>query len=277
MFGILHLPDKPASRGLLVVTGGPTYRVGPHRMNVTLGRELTDAGIPVMRFDFLGTGDSDGDLRTHKQGEAVLTDIRAAIDKFFEQAPGLENVAIWGLCRGAIRTLEYAYQDSRVSGIVLLNPRVDNDKIGAVASIKHYYWQRLTNPEFYRKMISGKIDTIQSFKDLSKIVLAALKPSSKSASGEPERPVKAPWFVPVEKLIEDGFTRFDGHFLVILGGADLEAAKFREIIKSSPVLRKRTGDSEISIRHLAGASHTFSRRESLTTIIQWTQEWIGSY
>ena len=280
MFGILHLPEEPVKRGLLVVTGGPTYRVGPHRTNVMLGRDLADAGIPVMRFDFRGTGDSDGELRTLKRGGPVILDISAAIDTFFERAPGLKNVVLWGLCRGAIRTLEYAGQDPRVSGIVLLNPRVDNDKIGAVASIKHYYWQRLTSLNFYKKLLSGKLDVIQSLKELGATVFTALRPDQKSASVSEEKPRAAGSkvdYIPIETLIEEGFEKFRGHYLVILGGADLEAAKFKEIIKRSPTLQLRSKDPEVIIRNLAGATHTFSNRESLLTIIRWTREWINSY
>ena len=281
MFAILHLPDETASRGLLVVTGGPTYRVGPHRTNVMLGRDLVEAGIPVMRFDFRGTGDSDGDLRTLKRGGPVLDDISAAIDTFFEQVPGLEEVVLWGLCRGAIRTLEYARQDHRVSGIVLLNPRVDNDKIEAVASIKHYYWQRLTNPNFYKKLLSGKLDVIQSMKQLSATIFTALKPRNKSTPANSAIKGKGPGskdeYVPVETLIEEGFDQFRGSFLVILGGADLEAAKFKEVMKRSPGLQRRAKDPEVIIKNLADATHTFSNRESLDTVIQWTREWISTF
>ncbi len=280
LFGVVHLPDASTARGLVVVTGGPTYRVGPHRMNVMLGRELAGAGVPVMRFDFRGTGDSGGDLRTYKRGEQVMQDIRGAIDMLFKQVPDLDNVVLWGLCRGAIRTLEYAYRDSRVSGVVLLNPRVDNDQVGAVASLKHYYWGRLTNPDFYRKVISGKIDAVQSMKQVSETVLTALRPQRRrdaktrqdagSTSAKPD-------YVPVETLIEEGFDRFRGRFMVVLGGADLESSKFKEIIKRSARLQRRLSDPGIDIRNLAGATHTFSSRDAMDTVIDWTRDWVSSF
>ena len=134
LIGVLHVSDSLSKTGILVVTGGPTYRIGPQRMNVTLARALANAGYPVMRFDFRGTGDSDGGHKTPSQGKAVCLDIKAVLNAFYEQVPELQDVVLWGLCRGAIRSLEYAQSDSRVSGIVLLNPRVDNEQIEAVSS-----------------------------------------------------------------------------------------------------------------------------------------------
>ena len=38
MAGILSLPDAPGPRGVLIVTGGPQYRIGSHRQFVLLAR-----------------------------------------------------------------------------------------------------------------------------------------------------------------------------------------------------------------------------------------------
>jgi uncharacterized protein len=36
------------------------YRVGPHRQFLLLARDWAADGIPVMRFDYQGQGDSEG-------------------------------------------------------------------------------------------------------------------------------------------------------------------------------------------------------------------------
>ena len=60
LVGIIHYPEKKPyfQKGLLIVVGGPQYRVGSHRQFVLLARNLSIAGIPVMRFDYRGMGDS---------------------------------------------------------------------------------------------------------------------------------------------------------------------------------------------------------------------------
>src|SRR5580704_12628654 len=56
MYGILHVPEKPAKRGILMVQGRPAYRVGPHRLYVELARAWAARGYPVMRMDYRGSG-----------------------------------------------------------------------------------------------------------------------------------------------------------------------------------------------------------------------------
>ncbi len=274
---MLHVPESAGKRGVIVITGGPTYRVGPHRSNYQLGIELAEHGVTTMRFDFHGAGDSDGGNRTPRRSKRVMDDIRGAIDQMFARVPELEEVVLWGLCRGAIRALEYAAEDPRVSAIVLLNPRVDNDRIDAVASIKHYYWKRATNPDLYRKILRGGFNPLKSAREIGAILWRAVLPrgargAADSARGEPEEAA----FVPIDKLIEDGFARFRGRYLLILGDEDLESAKFKEILKRSPSLQRRIEDPEIDLRHLPGATHTFNSHDSLNTVIAWTRDWVAS-
>ena len=80
LFGILSIPDQPISRGVLIVVGGPQYRVGSHRQFTLLARHLATAGIPVMRYDYRGMGDSEGEIRTF---ENLHDDLHTAIDQFF--------------------------------------------------------------------------------------------------------------------------------------------------------------------------------------------------
>ena len=46
--------------GVLIIVGGPQYRVGSHRQFVQLARALASNGIATMRFDYTGMGDSQG-------------------------------------------------------------------------------------------------------------------------------------------------------------------------------------------------------------------------
>ena len=119
LVGIAHLPERPAQRGLIIVVGGPQYRVGSHRQFVLTARALATAGIPVLRFDYRGMGDSDGDFQGF---EAIDDDISAAIDAFTTQVPGLEQVVLWGLCDAALAILFSAHRDSRLGGVIPINP-----------------------------------------------------------------------------------------------------------------------------------------------------------
>ncbi len=108
---------------LLVVVGGPQYRVGSHRQFVKLCRAVGAAGFASLRFDVAGMGDSTGDLCPFYQQQV---DIQAAIDQLFLLQPQLTSVVLWGLCDGASAILLSQRQqpDPRVSAMVLLNPWV---------------------------------------------------------------------------------------------------------------------------------------------------------
>jgi uncharacterized protein len=105
LYGILSLPEQMGSRGVLIVVGGPQYRVGSHRQFTLLARYLAARGVPVLRFDCRGMGDSEGDLRTFEDFE---DDLRCAIDIFFEKVHPLNDLVIWGLCDAASAALFHA-------------------------------------------------------------------------------------------------------------------------------------------------------------------------
>src|SRR5262245_34032234 len=87
LVGVMHVAPAPAVRGVLIVVGGPQYRVGSHRQFLLLARHLAAAGVPVFRFDYRGMGDSSGAVRTF---EDIGTDLRCAMDRFFAEAPALK-------------------------------------------------------------------------------------------------------------------------------------------------------------------------------------------
>ena len=94
LYGVVHDPRSTAKRGVLMVAGG-AYRVGPHRQFLLLARDRAADGIPVMRFDYQGQGDSEGAGAFNF--DSLMHDIRSAIDCFTSAVPGIEKVVLWGL------------------------------------------------------------------------------------------------------------------------------------------------------------------------------------
>lgn len=169
--GIIHESNRQSKTGVLVVVGGPQYRVGSHRQFVLLARYLATADIPVMRFDYRGMGDSPGKLRDFND---IEKDIGEAIDNFQAHNKDLQRIVIWGLCDAASAALFYAYQDDRVAGLVLLNPWVRTEYGEANAYLKKYYKNRLISLEFWRKIITGRFDIKQSLKSFTDILKKVL-------------------------------------------------------------------------------------------------------
>lgn len=270
MIGILNGAGLPAGRGMLIVVGGPQYRVGSHRQFILLARHLADRGVPTLRFDYRGMGDSEGDKRTF---ESVNADIRCAIDLLFASVPGLKDVVIWGLCDAASAALFYAHQDARVSGVIMLNPWVRTEQGVARAHFRHYYLQRLLQGSFWLKIARGKFDVREAAAALGKLAVDAVgRRPAPGASGESPTAEKV-----LPDRMADGLRSFPGKVLLILSGNDLTAQEFKDVVAGSRDWRRLLQHGRVTRRDLREANHTFATRQWRDQVAQWTEDWLRSY
>lgn len=275
LYGIVHLPLTPRQRGVLVVVGGPQYRVGSHRQFVLLARYLAREGIPVFRFDYRGIGDSDGKLRTF---EDIDSDIVAAMDEFSLHAGGLKEVVIWGLCDAASAALFYAHKDPRVTGLVLLNPWVRTETGIAKAYLKSYYFSRFFDPNLWRKIGQGEFRPLAAARSLLGTIAASIgigKMDLPTAPAPEETHTQSKDTTLPERML-DGLNRYRGRVLLILSGDDLTAQEFNDTVSGSRAWRKRLGADRVIRRELSEANHTFSRREWRDQVAAWTAEWFDA-
>ena len=258
LYGVASLPEQASRCGVLIVVGGPQYRAGSHRQFTLLARSLAGAGIPAMRFDYRGMGDSEGGMRSF---ESVTEDISAAIDRFFEEVPGLERVALWGLCDGAAAAAMYARQDPRVCGLALLNPWVRTEDGAARATIRHYYGNRLLQRAFWAKVLGGRFAfraALASFASLARSAFG--RPTGDEAHSLPDR-------------LHQALAAFKGEVLIMLSGADLTAQEFGDVARA-PKWAKLLGAKRFSQHTLPKADHTCSRREWHEQVTAWTIGWV---
>lgn len=264
LVGLLHLPEEPRSRGVVLVGGAPQYRVGSHRQFVLLARDLAAAGFPVLRFDYRGMGDSDGDFAGF---ENIADDIRAAIDTIFARVPGLREVVLWGLCDGASAIAFYAPGDERVSGIILVNPWVRSEDSLAEAHLTHYYRWRLLSPEFWRKLASGKIDLLGSAGDLLSTLRTLL-------AGHARRRTAARGPAPLPRRVAESIREGQGRMLIVLSGNDVIAREFDSAVLNSEPMRGWLDVAPITLRRLDPANHTYSTRPWRAQVHQWIADWL---
>jgi exosortase A-associated hydrolase 1 len=275
LYGILSLPEHAFSRGVLIVVGGPQYRAGSHRQFTLLARHLASHGVPALRFDYRGMGDSEGGMRTF---EDIQDDLRCAIDCLFKEAPCLKDVVIWGLCDAASAASFYASHDTRVSGLVLLNPWVRTQEGTAKAYLRHYYAARLFNPELWKKICQGRFDYGQAVRSLLKMAGAALPGKKKAAplAREVSRTGSSE-SVSLPDRVFEGLSRFKGKILLIMSGDDLTAKEFSDLASSSRRWRRLMRSTRIKRLDLMEANHTFSRGAWRDRVAVWTRDWIKSW
>jgi exosortase A-associated hydrolase 1 len=265
--GIISLPPEPAragTLGVLIVVGGPQYRIGSHRQFTLLARALARAGVPTLRFDVRGMGDSAGDARSF---DALDDDIASAIQALRRSQPQLEGVVLWGLCDAASACLLYLQRrrDAKIAGLCLLNPWVRSAQSQARTRVKHYYLQRLRDRAFWAKLLSGKV-AAGALLELA----SALRLSRSSGS------TSAPGPASFQDRMLAALQAFEGPTLLILSGEDYTAKEFLEYAAQRPAWQAQLARPELSRVDVPGADHTFSNDASHLLAEQALLTWLGT-
>lgn len=278
LIGLLHLPSEDSIRGFVVVVGGPQYRVGSHRQFTLFARTAAAAGVPVMRFDYRGMGDSEGESRDFEQ---IQDDIQGAIDAFMQHAPSVREVVLWGLCDAATASLFYATTDKRICGLVLLNPWARTTQGKAQAYMRHYYIRRLFDADLWRKIRRGRFSFRASvFSFISNLKVSISGQSDERNQGASSTSIPAAQSAVRESLpvrIDRAFGAYGGNTLVILSGDDLTASEFRSAVTGLPNWRQALRRKRLVCRDLAGANHTFASREWRDTVAEWSLAWLRTW
>lgn len=106
IYGMLHIPNGPAPGtgwpSVVVLHGFTGNRVEGHRNFVLLARKLAERGVACLRFDFRGSGESQGDFSEMTVTREVQ-DVQAAF-QYLRNQPLLdpERVMLLGFSMGAI-------------------------------------------------------------------------------------------------------------------------------------------------------------------------------
>lgn len=106
---------------VIMLNAGLLHRVGPHRMYVDVARRLALEGVTSLRMDFSGIGDSGPRADGLPASESVISEAQEAMD-VLARTPGSEGFVMMGLCSGADNGFRIACADSRVTGLVLIDP-----------------------------------------------------------------------------------------------------------------------------------------------------------
>jgi len=274
LYGIVHEPGAASECGVLMLPGRPALRTGRHRLFVLLARAWAEAGIPVMRFDYRGAGDCEGKMGTLDE---TCADIASAIDAFLSSVPGLQRIILWGLCVGAADSLLYVPRDSRVAGIVLVNPWFYDARLRTLVKIRRAGLRYLGSvrqrlrPFPSRETfaddaagegfgLTGPFDDLAASMNLEATAVDQAYDSYRVAG--------------LSKRLAEALEIFQGRVLLILSGGDTGAQAFKRMASISWKWRQLLVQSRVESHELPEANHSLRRPEWRGQVADWTVNWL---
>lgn len=241
IFGMLHRPVAGTDSlcpGIIMLHGFTGTSVEPHRLFVTTARNLAQKGFYVLRFDFRGSGQSEGDFADMTyRGE--VSDALTAIS-FLGSQPDVDSVRIGviGLSLGGAVACHVAGAQPNVTSVVLWAPATALNRLAESLA---------------RAMLNLSQELTIGFVDWSG---NRVGPKFMKQLGN-ERPL-------AELL------KFDGPVLIIHGDND-KAVPLSDSQTIQRIFNER--QKRVELKVIEGADHTFNSVKWENEVIQATVDW----
>jgi exosortase A-associated hydrolase 2 len=127
LFAMLHSPAGAAHATAFVMSHPfGEEKLWSHRVFVSTARALAARGHAVLRFDYMGAGDSSG-LTPDTSLDSHLADLRAAVRELRRRVPNVQRVGLIGLRLGATFAALVAEAGECDGPLVLWDPVVDGE------------------------------------------------------------------------------------------------------------------------------------------------------
>ncbi len=125
LFGWLHLPKTPRRAGLGVVICSPFgyESICAHRSVREFAQAFAGAGIPALRFDYLGTGDS-GDVDENIDHIKLWSEDVVAASRELQVLADVDRICLLGIRLGALLATLAAGKSPSIDSMILVGPVV---------------------------------------------------------------------------------------------------------------------------------------------------------
>ncbi len=175
LFGILTEPvGRPTSPYTAVfLSAGALRRTGVSRVWVELARRWAARGVPCLRFDQAGIGDSTGDEAENVPNSSLYAEISTArvlgiMDWLAAEGLPPRFITV-GSCSGAFWGLHCAVADERVRAALMINlyawdysPELVRERATALAvgALRSRFWKRLLRRNITLAELRQKLQTV---------------------------------------------------------------------------------------------------------------------
>ncbi|MEM3871890.1 MAG: alpha/beta fold hydrolase [Nitrososphaeria archaeon] len=251
LVGIIHLPENLETLkkvpGIVMFHGFTGNKVEAHRLFVQVARSLCKAGFMVLRFDFRGSGDSDGEFEDITV-ENEVSDAEKALTFFLRQRKvDREKVGVIGLSMGGRVATILASKDNRIKFVVLYS---------AAFGPLHNRFLNFIKPEQWHILNSGESIEIKD-------------PNVSSGWY-----LKKKFFETIDYIIPfEVMNKIKVPMLIIHGDQD-QTISVEEAKKGYEIIKDLNNKNELYI--ISGGDHTFSQKEHTREVIEKTLKWLNT-
>ncbi len=293
LHGMLHSPPAGTARGccVLLLSPGIKGRIAPHRLHLKLAERLAPMGFHVLRFDFHGLGDSEGDV-----AEDLLADLYNAIQvgryvddtldsmDWMQSTHGIRRFVGSGLCGGSITALLAAERDSRICALLGIGLPVTLDGGEATrgrfltthqtSQARGELLHRLARPWTWGKFLSGRSNYRVIWRVIRQVFGAkdAGPPKATATAGaarpvtDNTNPLAAPAFL---ALLSSGRPA-----LLAYSGADRLLSQFRERLEQPHARELERFAGLYRVHVIEEANHILSDPPWVAELQEAAAEWL---
>jgi len=291
LHGILHEPDPATARAvcILLLSPGIKGRVGPHRLYLKIAERLVPLGFHVLRFDYYGLGDSEGelseiflaDMYNSIQAGRYIGDTIAAMD-WMQNTLGIRRFVGSGLCGGSISALATAQVDSRIDcllGMGLPTVLEGGPENWAriltrqqIVSLRGSYFGKLADPKSLLRFFRGKSD----YKVIWKIVKQWIADRRAAPKTNVETPLSEvdhtnPLFASAFMAMLES----SRPMILFFSGADRLRYQFAENFESHHEARIRNLRHLYEVHLIPNANHVFSDSTWVAELLERAERWLN--
>lgn len=299
LFGMLHRPAFNRAQGaaVLLLSPGIKGRIAPHRLYIKLARQLCEAGFMVLRFDFYGLGDAEGELEEKRVADVYAAvamgrytdDTLAAMD-WMQREYRVDRFVLSGLCGGAITGLFAGARDPRVQalagfGIPVIQYgdealRYKYLSSGEQSQFRRGYFRKLLDWKSWLRLLTFRSD----FGIIAKVFLSPLKriwkgtgnniaPAGQNQPAESAAPADNlnPFFPPA--FFE--FLKGSRRLFLVFGGNDRLYWDYLEKFYQPRKDQIDTLRSGLDLQVIEGARHVYEEKEQHESLLCVVVDWIS--
>jgi pimeloyl-ACP methyl ester carboxylesterase len=291
LHGILHQPDASSARGVcvLLLSPGIKGRVGPHRLYLKIAARLVPLGFHVLRFDFYGLGDSEGELTERKlvevynaiQAGRYVDDTIVAMD-WMKATYGVQRFVGSGLCGGSLTALLAAERDRRIECILGLGLPTTLDggrenwgrhlTQGQLAEVRLGYLRKLGSVGAWTRFLRGKSEYSVIWKTIRGGLRPRHHPPPAVAAIAPDSSDNTnPLFAPAFRAVAESRRPL----VLVFGGNDRLQFEFSEKFEARNSEWIRARRPPYVVRLIPDANHVLSDGPWVKAMLDFAEPWLS--